>query len=621
MSRMLTGGVALRLPLLGVVWLPVAVGLLLVCLPVRWRRAAALPALAAAGLNLLFAGLLFNSGASYSVPLGYGIDFALRVTSLSGFIAAAAAALSFLVLLYTAAQMSGHLLQGRFFGLALLTIGFANGAVLADNLVILLFFWEGLLGTLLAMIALGGRQAVRTAVKAFTIVAIGDLCMMFGVALTWRLAGTLSMSEVHLPVAGAACSAAFCLMLAGGFAKGGVMPFHSWIPDAAVDAPLPFMALLPGALEKLVGIYLVSRISFGLFVLKPESWVSVAMMAVGAVTILLAVLLALVQKDFKKLLSYHAISQVGYMVLGIGTAVPAGMVGGLFHMLNNALYKCGLFLAAGSVEKQAGSTDLSRLGGLARKMPVTAVCFFIAALSISGVPPFNGFFSKELVFEGALERGFVWYLAALAGAFFTAASFLKLGHAAFLGESAEPSRQVREAPLPMLVPMAVIAAACILFGVWNRLPLGAFMEPAFAGYLGSHHGFGGIPGNMAMAAVSVAVLLLAWWNHLLAVRRSGSALGASDIFHHAPVLSGYYRAADCRLSDPYEAGVDVAGIVGRIAWVCDRAVDWVYERCAVWCAVLASERIRRAHTGRYSLYLVWILVGTAVVALVYLRRM
>ena len=132
-------------------------------------------------------------------------------------------------------------------------------------------------------------------------------------------------------------------------------------------------------------------------------------MMVGAVTILLAVVMALVQKDYKRLLSYHAISQVGYMVLGIGTALPIGIIGGLFHMINHAMYKSCLFLTGGAVEKQAGTTDLDKLGGLARKMPVTFVCFFIAAASISGVPPFNGFFSKELVYDAALEQRLVFY--------------------------------------------------------------------------------------------------------------------------------------------------------------------------------------------------------------------
>src|SRR5208282_164932 len=210
--------------------------------------------------------------------------------------------------------------------------------------------------------------------------------------------------------------------------------------------------------------------TLNLYHLTAGSWASMVMMIVGSGTIVLAVMMALVQKDYKRLLSYHAISQVGYMVLGIGTALPIGIVGGLFHMINHAMYKSCLFLTGGAVEKQAGSTDLEKLGGLARSMPVTAVCFIVAAASISGVPPFNGFFSKEMVYHAALESGWVFYAVALLGSVFTAASFLKLGHAAFFGKRAD-TPAIREAPLPMLIPMIVLAGLCVLFGVGNSLPL------------------------------------------------------------------------------------------------------------------------------------------------------
>ena len=130
------------------------------------------------------------------------------------------------------------------------------------------------------------------------------------------------------------------------------------------------------------------------------------------------------------------------------------------------------------MEKQAGTTDLEKLGGLARRMPVTAICFIVAAASISGVPPFNGFFSKEMVYDAALERGWIFYAVALLGSVLTAASFLKLGHAAFFGKPSEQTRDVKEAPWPMLIPMIVLAGLCVLFGVANQIPLGTFIQPA-----------------------------------------------------------------------------------------------------------------------------------------------
>ena len=249
-----------------------------------------------------------------------------------------------------------------------------NGAVIADNLVMMLFFWEGLMITLFAMILIGNSGAFRTAVKALVIVGVSDLCLMVGIGLTGRISGTLTMSGISLDLRSVG-GLAFVFLMIGAISKAGSMPFHSWIPDAAVDADLPFMALFPAALEKLLGIYFLTRISLEMFNLTPGSWVSLMLMIIGLVTIIFAGMMALIQKDYKRLLSYHAISQVGYMILGIGTAVPAGIVGGLFHMINNAIYKSGLFLTGGAVERQTGTTDLKRLGGLGSKMPVNFLLF------------------------------------------------------------------------------------------------------------------------------------------------------------------------------------------------------------------------------------------------------
>jgi len=347
--------------------------------------------------------------------------------------------------------------------------------------------------------------------------------MMLGIALTYHLAGTFAISKISLPMT-LGGSIAFVLLMIGAISKAGSMPFHSWIPDAAIDAPLPFMAFLPASLEKLLGIYLLARISLDMFQFTAGSWVSMLMMIVGAATILLAVMMALVQKDFKRLLSYHAISQVGYMILGIGTALPVGIVGGLFHMINHAMYKSCLFLTGGSVEKQAGTTDLKKLGGIGKYMPVTFICFIVAAAAISGVPPFNGFFSKELVYDGALERHWIFYAAALLGSFLTAASFLKLGHAAFLGKESEENKNVKEAPWQMLVPMITIASFCILFGVYNALPLNKLIQPILGLRLEGHN-FAGFHVKTLLLAGTLISLTLALLNHMFGVKKSGSGLG------------------------------------------------------------------------------------------------
>lgn len=588
--------------------IPLIAGLLVLAAPERGRAALVM---AATLISLALGIVMFNRELIVNLPwAGFGVDLSFRLYHFSSFILLAVAAFGVLVALYSTVFMSGRPFAGQFFAYLLITVAFANGAVLANNLILFLFFWEGLLLTLFGMIIIGRPEAYKTATKAFVIVGITDLCLMLGIALTGHLAGTFTMSEISLPLGGLA-SLAFIMMMIGALAKGGSMPFHTWIPDAALDAPLPFMALVPAAIEKLLGIYFLARLSLDLFKLTPESWLSPLMMTVGALTILFAVMMALVQKDYKKLLSYHAISQVGYMVLGLGTAVPAGIVGGLFHMINHAMYKSCLFLTGGSVERQAGTTDLNKLGGLLSKMPVTFTCFAIAAASISGVPPFNGFFSKELVYDGALERGWIFYLAAALGSVLTAASFLKLGHAAYLGKAGGEMKHVKESAWPLLLPMIVIAFFCVLFGVYNALPLNHLIQPILGARL--EHSYAGLPHNWWLVLGTFIALGLALANHYYGVKKAGRAAGASDHIHHAPGLAQAYDLAEKKFFDPYEIGMKFAGWLSRLLWRLDRLVDWLYDSLAVGLAYAGSAVVRWCHSGNLSNYVVWSLVGSAAI--------
>ncbi len=593
--------------------IPAIAGTLVFLMPKKgWHAGAFAVIVSAFNLYIMIAN--FNSSASFVIPWGggWGLEFSLKMYRFASFILVSAAVFAFLISLYSTKFMKDKDGNKQFFAFLLLTIAQVNGAILSDNLIQLLFFWEGLLLTLFGFIFIGGKDSIKTAVKAFVINGIGDLCLMAGIALTGYLAGTFTISKIAL-VANGLPALAFILLMIGALAKAGAMPFHTWIPDAAKDAPLPFMAFIPGSLEKLLGIYFLTRISLDMFKIEHGSWISYTMMIIGAVTILLAVMMALVQKDFKKLLSYHAISQVGYMVLGIGTAVPVGIVGGLFHMINNALYKDGLFLAGGAVEKQTGTTDLKQLGGLGKKMPITAICFIVCALSISGVPPFNGFFSKELVYDAALESGWIFYLAAVGGSFLTAASFLKLGHAAFFGKLDPKYNSVKEVSFSMYFPMVFIAVVCIVFGLYNSFPVQYLIVPVFGGAVDlSHYHLSGMPSNIWLVVGTVVVLLAAYLNHRYGVKKTGSGLGAVDHIHYAPVLHGIYDNADQKKFDPYEYGMKFVNSFSRVSFSVDRAVDWIYNVFAVRSANFLSSNIRKAHNGNYSVYILWSLAGMVI---------
>lgn len=603
--------------MLGAIFIPAISAALVLAIGNRLRWAREILSMLAVLANLGVAIALFGREASGVMPwAGCGLEFLLRIYQFSGFILLATAGFAVAITLYCTVFLAAHRHANAFYFCLLISVAMANGMVLADNLILLLFFWEGFLLTTFGMIAVGRPEAYRTAVKALVIVGIADILLMIGMAAAGHLAGTFTMSQIHLPLNTPVAAAAFILMMLGAIAKGGALPFHTWIPDAAIDAPLPFMALFPAALEKLLGIYALTRITLDLFELMPASWLSHLLMIIGAVTILVAVMMALIQKDYKRLLAYHAISQVGYMILGIGTATPVGIVGGLFHMLNNALYKSALFLSGGAVEKQAGTTDLNRLGGLAAKMPVTGLCFVITAAAISGVPPFNGFFSKELVYDGALKQGMIgmiYYAAALLGSFLTAASFLKLGHSAYFGPLAPEHQAVKEAPVVMLIPLVVIAGICVLFGVYNALPLRLLIQPILGDKLAGHD-FAGWPHSPMLVILTGVVLILALLNHLYGVRKSGCGLGAVDHIHHAPVLAPIYAGAEKRMFDPYNLGLRLTRGLAVLAWAADRFINWLSDSLAVNVTLAWTRWVRAKHTGNYSTYLAWSLIGALLIA-------
>jgi len=569
--------------------------------------------------SLILAIVLFKQNFTYTLPwIAPGLELSFRLYQFSAFMLLATSLFGILIALYSVIFMQGKKLAAQFYAYFLFSIALTNGAFLADNLLVMLFFWEGLLILLFGMIAIGNKDAFKTATKAFIIVGVTDLCMMLGIGLTGHLAGTLVISKISLTLNPLA-NLAFILLMIGAISKAGAMPFHSWIPDAALDSPLPFMSLIPAALEKLLGIYFLARISLDLFRLTANSSLSTLLMIVGGSTIILAVMMALIQKDYKRLLSYHAVSQAGYMILGIGTAVPIGIVGGLFHMINHALYKSCLFLTSGAVEKQTGTTNLEKLGGLARKMPVTFICFIVTAAAISGVWPFNGFFSKELVYDGALERGWIFYFVAIAGSFFTAASFLKLGHAAFMGKISSENEKVKEAHPAMLIPMIAIAVICTFFGLFNQWPLNHLIQPILGAQRLEGHSFSGFPKNTMLVVITFVVLILAILNHWFGLKKKGSGLHALDHIRYAPVVSKIYDLAEKRFFDPYNWGIGLVNIISGISLAIDKIVNWFYDGLSVGLANSLSLGVRKLHTGNYSAYLSWSLVAMLIIFVILMK--
>jgi formate hydrogenlyase subunit 3/multisubunit Na+/H+ antiporter MnhD subunit len=500
------------------VFLPLIVGFILLFLPNKLRFLSQALTLIISVIAFALSIRIFNIGqTAYNLPiLQLGDQFGdlkltlmLNAQPLGAFILIFAMGFGLLISLYSIRSVgvgaSGLITDlstkdknaatirrvNEYYGAILLTIGGTAGILLSNHLIFLLIFWEIVTVSLYLLIAAGGKNTNFAATKSFAMIGASDAAFLLGIMLVWMLSGTFVISEISLQTHSTLSIIAFLLLITAALTKAGSLPLHTWLPTTGQYTSASIMALLPAAIDKLLGIYLlvlIVRPNKGIFEIGTGS-LSILLTIIGAATIIIAVMIAMVQHNLKKLLSYHAISQVGYMILGIATGTPIGIAGGIFHMINNAIYKSCLFLCGGAVEKATGTAELDRLGGLGKKMPLTFITCLIAALSISGIPPLNGFVSKWMVYQGVIKMGAeqtsgaarlwpIWLTCAMFGSALTLASFVKLIHSMFLSRRPEALKDVEEVSPFQTIPMVILALLCIFFGVFYLVPLRMFIYPA-----------------------------------------------------------------------------------------------------------------------------------------------
>jgi formate hydrogenlyase subunit 3/multisubunit Na+/H+ antiporter MnhD subunit len=461
--------------------LPIIAGLICLILPPKTRGIREFLALVIPLATLLIAIVIYRQGELrvvqpwFSIGPGLAISIDLMATPFARLALIIAAAFSCLVALYSLQFMQNHPRKGEYYAYLLASLGGASGVLLANHFVLLLFFWELLGFMLYLMVMISGSSAASSATKALVIAVTGDMALLLGFAFYWLEHGNLIISELvanPILLTTPFSMAAYLLMMVGAFAKAGVIPLHTWIPAISTQAVMPVMSLFT-SLDKLIGIYLLAALTLNWFVITP--WLSVVLMIIGAATLLACVLMAMIQHDFRRMLAFHNISQVGYMVLGIGTGVPLGIIGGIFHMVNMIVLKGSLFLCGGSVQQQTKRTEFDELGGLAKAMPWTFVSMLVAALGISGVPPLNAFVSKWFIYQGIMVKGGGFYpillVIAMFGSALTLASFMKLMYSVFWGNRPNKLDQVKESGPGILIPILMLALFAIGFGIFYQWPV------------------------------------------------------------------------------------------------------------------------------------------------------
>jgi multicomponent Na+:H+ antiporter subunit A len=519
--------------------------------------------------------------------------------------------LSFVILIFSLKGVDKDYVK-RFFFLYPLTVSFCNAVILSEHAISFLIFW-GLSGLTLYLFGTLGKTAdsPQTAKKTFIIIGGSDAFLLIGLIIIWFISPDTgwSLNKPLIPLEGEYAHFAFTFLLIAALAKAGGFPFHTWVPDYCKDSPVEGAAFLPASLDKLLGIYLLARMVTSLF--SVYLMIYMTLITIGALTVITAVMMAMIQHNGRKLLGYHAVSQVGYMIMGVGSGSVLAFAGGLFHMINHTIYKSDLFLSLGSVEKKTGTNELDYLGGLGKKMSLTFFAALVGAFSISGIPPFNGFFSKWMIYQGLLEKtaalpqGYqLWLLTcillAIFGSALTLASFMKFIHAVFLGRRPEIYNDIKEAPANQWIATGALAILCIVFGIFAAVvPLEKFIYPVLAdagmeipSFLGSYN-----PRLITVLFLIVFLLGLIVYAFTRKVRYDELYLGgmpplekfriAGTEFYNEvrnfTFIKSFYNAAEKKYFDLYEMGKELTfGF---------------------------SRTFQNAHPGQLQLYLLYITIG------------
>lgn len=446
-----------------------------------------------------FGTIVYTFGAAapgLAVPLDSGgipVRIIFTIDAMSAFMGIIATISAFAVCLYAIASEGRQTGQEIFFALLLLLEVGILGMVSTGDLFNFFVFLEILSISSAGLIAyrIDRGVAVEAAVKYFVLSTIGAMVILVAIGIFYGEYDALNIAVIASRMQFTLLDqVALVLMIAALGMKCGAVPMHFWTPDAYSMAPSSITAMLVVASQ--ASLYGLFRVVFTLYnVTLNAATVGWIIIVLGVLSMVVGVTMAIPQKDVKRLMAYHAISQTGYMLLGVGVGLAVlgnqslldafgyvAMEGGIFHIINHAMYKGLLFLTAGAIFYRIGTRNLNRMGGLGHNMKYTMVFFVIGALAIAGIPPFNGFASKLMIYESVFMFNPILSIIAMVVSILTLASFVKVFHSIFMGPRLPEYADVKEAPAPMLIGMGILAAVVVLFGLFPGVVVDHLIEPA-----------------------------------------------------------------------------------------------------------------------------------------------
>ena len=554
-----------------------------------------------------------------------GLPLVLRINMLSWLFAMVISSIGSLSVIFSLSYIR-HKEKTDFYYLMLLLVNSAMlGIVLTGDLASFFIFWEIMSWTTFFIICYKRGSALAAGMKYIIMSIIGSMAMFIGVLSIQTKFDTLIISELSAKFASASSGYILFILITFGIGfgvKSAVVPLHTWLPDAHSQAPTPFSAVLSGVLTKM-GIY--GFILFFYFIVVLNQFLGLGpdvfnlhyiLCWIGAITIVIPTFIALLQNDAKRLLAWHSIGQIGYMILGISIGTSMGIASGIFHMLNHATFKALLFLTVGAVEYQTnGVRDLNSLGGLAKRMPVTFIGALIGALGIIGVPLTNGFVSKWMIYKTLILNTHPFLaFAALLGTWGTILSLYKFVHHIFLGQLPEKFKNIQKAPFNMQFSFIILSIVIILFGILPGIPLKVINSIiSSAGFSTLNISIWGIASetgtlntiNIFTAILGVGVIV---WLIFKAGRKSQKVDQYDNYAAGSAIPEGkysytvsFYRPLD-RMIRPYLKDF----------------VDEFYLKLAEWSQGIC-DGIRRIYTGYVGDYVMYIILFMAFLILIQLK--
>ena len=537
-----------------------------------------------------------------------------------------------LIQIYSIGYMKDDVRFPRFFAYMSLFMSSMLGLLLADNFVTLYIFWEGvgLCSYLLISFWFERASAARAGMKAFITTRIGDTGLLIGIFILIFSAHTVYFSDLaNLSDASPLLTVAALLIFCGAAGKSAQFPLHVWLPDA-MEGPTPVSALIHAATMVAAGVYLVAR-CFILFSAHAPALIWVAY--IGGITAIFAASIATVNNDIKRILAYSTISQLGFMMIGLGVG---GYSAGTFHLMTHAFFKALLFLCAGSVIHSIHTQDIQQMGGIFRKMKVTGLTFVIASLAISGIPPFSGFWSKDEILSEVLRNGHPFlFVIAMVTSLLTAFYMFRL---IFLVLFGKPRSEIHphESPKVMTVPLGILAVFAIFVGLVGS----PFMNHAFQNfiYLGQSHKSESMEPDylvmvlstlLASMGIGIAYLLYVMNKNILPQRIRRHFTLLYNIVYNKYYIDEIYdflfikpSIRLSRFASKFDLGV-IDGAVNGIAWIfviLSKISSWI-DRNIVDGAVNMTARIvglfslalRRAQTGYIQTYLLIAFFGLVII--------